>query len=81
MGINWTALEDGITVSSIGFLIVFLFLCLLIFAMNIMSFCIGYLNKIFPVVSPTELPVKKTLSGIDEEIAVAIAAALLKENN
>lgn len=81
MGINWTALEDGITVSSIGFLIVFLFLCLLIFAMNIMSFCIGYLNKIFPAVSPAELPVKKTPSGIDEEIAVAIAAALLKENN
>ncbi len=81
MNINLLALEDGLIVLSVGFFTVFLFLGILIFAMNIMGNLIKYLNKIFPAAVPAGAAVKKVSSGADEEIAVAIAAALLRQNH
>ncbi len=81
MNINLIALEDGLIVLSVGFFTVFVFLGVLIFAMNIMGNLIKYLNKLFPVAAPVGVAVKKQSAGVDEEIAVAIAAALLKQNH
>ncbi len=81
MDINLIALEDGLIVLSVGFLTVFVFLGILIFAMNVMGNFIKYLNKIFPAVVPAGAAVKKTFASVDEEIAVAIAAALLRQNH
>ena len=81
MDINLIALEDGLIVLSVGFLTVFAFLGILIFAMNVMGNFIKYLNKIFPAAVPAGAAVKKTSASVDEEIAVAIAAALLRQNH
>ena len=78
MNINLELLQDGFTVLSVGFSIVFAFLVVLIFAMNIMSAVVGFLNKIFPVAAEVSAPVKSS-SSADEEIAVAIAACLMKK--
>ena len=77
MNINLELLQDGFTVLSVGFSIVFAFLVVLIFAMNIMSAVVGFLNKLFPVAAEVSAPVKS--SSADEEIAVAIAACLMKK--
>lgn len=79
MNIDISKLQDGVTVLCVGFFVVFAFLTVLIFAMNIMSAVVRYLNKIFPVASPSLVAVKKSAGG-EEEIAVAIAAAILKMN-
>ena len=76
MNVNLIALEDGLIVLSVGFLTVFIFLGVLIFAMKVMGNLIKYLNKIFPVAVPAGAVIKKQTSGADEEIAIAIAAAL-----
>jgi len=79
MNINLELLQDGFTVLCVGFSIVFAFLVILIFAMNIMSKIVGFLNKIFPVALPASAPSKQISSSIDEEVAVAIAAVLMKK--
>ena len=78
MNINLELLQDGLTVLCVGFSIVFAFLVILIFAMNIMGVVVGYLNKIFPVANAATVPAKSQSSGGEEEIAVAIAAVLMK---
>lgn len=78
MDINLNVLQDGLTVLCVGFSVVFVFLSVLIFAMGIMGKVVGYLNKIFPVVSPVATASKKAQSSDDTEIAIAIAAALMK---
>lgn len=79
MNISLELLQDGFTVLSVGFSIVFAFLVILIFAMSIMSKVVGFLNKIFPVALPAAAPSKQVSSSADEEIAVAIAAVLMKK--
>lgn len=79
MNINLELLQDGFTVLSVGFSIVFAFLVILIFAMTIMSKIVGFLNKIFPVTLPVVAPSRSISSSGDEEIAVAIAAVLMKK--
>lgn len=79
MNINLELLQDGFTVLCVGFSIVFAFLVILIFAMNIMGIVVGYLNKIFPVAAPVVAGSKTQSSGGEEEIAVAIAAVLMKK--
>lgn len=77
-----TLLEEGLTVLAIGFSTVFMFLVILIFAMNIQAVVIRYLNKVFPVAA-VEASSPKTIksSSDDAEIAVAIACATLKQNH
>lgn len=73
-------LMEGLSVMCIGMGTVLVFLCILIFAMNIMSAVVAYLNKIFPEVAaePAGAKAKKTSSN-DEEIAAAIVAAMFKK--
>ncbi len=78
MNINLAILQDGFTVLCVGFSIVFSFLVVLIFAMSIMSKVVSYLNKLFPVAQPMPAVAKSASSNADEEIAVAIAAVLMK---
>lgn len=78
MNINLTLLQDGLVVLSVGFFVVFAFLTILIFAMGIMSAIVGYLNKIFPITQLEAAP-QKVSSGVEEEIAVAIASVMMKK--
>ena len=75
-----TALVEGSMVMAMGMGTVLTFLCLMIFAMTIMSAVVGYLNKIFPevVAEPAGAKTKKSSSN-DEEIAAAIVAAMFKK--
>lgn len=75
-----TALVEGSMVMAMGMGTVLTFLCLMIFAMTIMSSIVGYLNKIFPevIAEPAGAKVKKASSN-DEEIAAAIVAAMFKK--
>ena len=75
------ALEEGLTVLLIGFSSVFVFLCLLIFAMGIQAKIIAYLNKVFPVAEPQTAAPKALKVSDDAEIAIAIACATLKQNH
>ena len=74
-------LAQGIAVMFIGMGTVLSFLCIMIAAMTIMSIVVRKLNKIFPeAVAQTAGAVKKVAtSNEDENIAVAILAALLKK--
>ena len=80
MNFNLAALEDGTIVLMVGFCIVFLFLSIMIFAMKIAKNVINYINKICPVVAKEIAPSKKPVQNEDEEIAAALAAAILKQN-
>ena len=69
-----TLITEGLTIMSIGVSFVLGFLCILIFAMGIMSKIVGYLNKIFPEqVISLEKPSKDRAQGDDEAVAVALA--------
>lgn len=74
-------LAQGIAVMFIGMGTVLSFLCIMIAAMTIMSIVVRKLNKIFPeAVAQTAGAVKKVAAtNEDENIAVAILAALLKK--
>ena len=80
MNIDIALLQDGLVVMSVGFSIVFAFLTILIIAMIIMHHVVGFVNKLFPVAAPVTVQTKTSSSG-DDEIAVAIAAALMKMNS
>ena len=68
----WTT---GLTTMVIGMGIVFSFLIIMVFAINIMVKCVERINIWFPV--PTEEPKtnKKSAKSDDTEIAIAIAIA------
>jgi len=71
------ALADGAIITVVGMAIVFGFLTIMVFAMNITSGVIAYLNKKFPeAVKEEPVKKKKTSQSEDEAIAVAIAAAI-----
>ncbi len=74
-------LEQGLTVLSIGFSSVFVFLCILIVAMGIQAKVIAYLNKIFPVAVAESAAPKAIKASDDSEVAIAIACATLKQNH
>lgn len=79
MEFNIELLQNGLTILCVGFFIVFLFLTIMIFAMDIMGKIVQYLNKVFPVDVPLPAAGKKSsTASADEEIAVAIAAVLMK---
>ncbi len=68
---------DGVIITIVGMAVVFAFLTIMVYAMDLTSFIVRYLNKKFPP-KVVEEPVKKKSSatGEEEAIAVAIAAVL-----
>lgn len=69
--------EEGITIMVIGMGVVFAFLVLLVFAMQMMSAVVTKLNVMFPEKVVEPVGVKKQRPARDEEaIAVAIAMAV-----
>ena len=78
MLLDTQALQEGLVVTIVGMGVVFSFLITLIISMNVMSVCVRALNKIFPEAVET-VPVKsKTSVSSDDEVAVAIAVACIK---
>ncbi len=71
-------LTQGLAIMFIGMGTVFAFLCIMIVAMHAMSGVVAKLNKLFPEVVPQAAGVKKVVSSADDEVAVAIAAAIFK---
>ncbi len=76
-----TLLKEGVIAMVIGMGTVFVFLTIMIYAMDINSKVLKFIGKFFPEETPVEKkPVKKATVG-DEEIAVAIACAMAKRGN
>ena len=72
--------SNGLMLLGIGMAFVLTFLVILIIAMGVMSKVVGYLNKVFPeAVEEVKTVAKKAAAGIDEAIALAIAAAIAKK--
>ena len=71
------AISDGLIVTVVGVLVVFIFLTIMIYAMNITSAAVIYLNKKFPP-KVQEVPAakKSTQTNEEEMIAAAIASVL-----
>ena len=66
----------GLTTMVVGMGIVFSFLVILVFAINIMVKCVEVVNKLCPL--PIEEPktAKKVAKSDDSEVAIAIAVAM-----
>lgn len=74
-------LENGLILLVMGMGFVLTFLVILICSMGIMSKFVGYLNKIFPeAVEEVKTTVKKASSGVEDAIAVALAAIMAKRS-
>ena len=71
------AVSDGVIITIVGMAVVFAFLTIMVYAMDLTSAIVRYLNKKFPP-KVVEAPVKKksAAAGEEEAIAVAIAAVL-----
>ena len=72
-------LSEGLVMMCIGMGTVLLFLCTLIIAMSVMSFCIIRLNKWFPEAIAATTGQKQVTTSNDEAVAVAIAAAVARK--
>ena len=73
-------LAQGIAVMCIGMGTVLAFLCITILSMFIMSRVVKKLNEIFPEAVPQAAGSAKVVNSYDDEnIAVAILAAVLKK--
>ncbi len=76
------SLQTGLVITFIGMFVVMAFLVVLIYAMNLTSKIIIYLNKIFPEeVKEEKTSKKKHQKSDDTEIAIAIAAAISAQGN
>lgn len=71
------ALSDGAVITIVGMLVVFAFLTIMVFAMNVTSKIVEFLNKKFPpkIIEATTAK-KRTPTNDDELVAVAIASIL-----
>lgn len=69
-------LSIGITLMVIGMSAVFVFLAIMIFAMNITNRIVSLINKYYPETIPEEKNTRKKKSDDDAEIALAIAVAV-----
>ena len=78
---NLGNLENGLILLVMGMGFVLTFLVILICSMGIMSKFVGYLNKVFPeTVEEVKTTVKKASSGVEDAIAVALAAIMAKRS-
>ena len=76
-----TLVKDGLFVMVIGMGTVFIFLTIMIFAMQINAKFLKFINKFFPEEIPQEKLTKRKVSkNDDEEIALAIACAIAESN-
>lgn len=74
-----TLLKDGIFVMIIGMGTVFIFLSIMIVAMNLNGKILKIVNKYFPEEIPEEKkPNRMTAKSGDEAVALAIACAVAK---
>ena len=75
---NLALLEDGLIVMIIGMGTVFIFLTIMIWAMDLNGRVLQIINKFFPEEVPVEKKTakKNAQSDNDEEIALAIAGAM-----
>lgn len=72
-------LSNGLVLLGMGMGFVLCFLTILIFAMGILAKVVAYLNKLFPeAVEEVKTAAKKTAAGVDEAIAIALAAVAAK---
>lgn len=69
-------LNVGITLMVIGMATVFVFLAIMIVAMNVTTKIIGIINKYFPEPIPEEKNTRKKKQDDESEIALAIAVAM-----
>ena len=72
----WTT---GLTTMVVGMGIVFSFLVILVFAINIMVKCVEVVNKLFPLPVEESKTTKKAVKTDDTEIALAIAVAMAQK--
>ncbi len=78
---NLGNLENGLILLVMGMGFVLTFLVILICSMGIMSKFVGYLNKVFPeAVEEVKTTVKKASTGVEDAIAVALAAIMAKRS-
>lgn len=78
---NLGNLENGLILLVMGMGFVLTFLVILICSMGIMSKFVGYLNKVFPeAIEEVKTTVKKASSGVEDAIAVALAAIMAKRS-
>lgn len=78
---NLGNLENGLILLVMGMGFVLTFLVILICSMGIMSKFVGYLNKVFPeAVEEVKTTVKKASTGVEDAIAVALAAIIAKRS-
>ena len=70
--------QNGCAIMFLGMGVVFAFLVLMVWVMNITAKVIQVLNKYFPeeIPQPKNAKKKKSKSDEDEQIAIAIAATL-----
>ncbi len=73
------ALKEGLFIMVIGMGTVFIFLTIMVYAMNICSKILSYINKYFPEELPIEPKTKKEKTNNDAEIALAIACAIYEK--
>ena len=72
-------LSEGIAMMLIGMGTVLMFLCIMIVAMNIMSWAVAKINTIFPEPVAVIPGAKKVSSSSDDsEVAAAIVAAMFR---
>ena len=70
-------LSEGGSMMLIGMGTVLMFLCVMIIAMNVMSWVVAKINQIFPEPVVATAGVKKAVKVSDDsEVAIAIAAAM-----
>lgn len=69
--------KEGLILMGIGMGVVFAFLCILVFAMQIMSKAVIFINKFFP--EAVEVVEKKgTKKNVSENEAIAVAIAVAR---
>ncbi len=75
-------LSEGFAMMLIGMGTVLMFLCIMIVCMNVMSWAVAQINKVFPEPVPQTAggtKIKSTKNGDDSEIAAAIVAAMFRK--
>ena len=73
-----TLFKEGFIVMVIGMGTVFIFLTIMIWAMNLNEKILKVVNKYFPEEIPEVKTSKKETASSDEEIAIAIACAVAR---
>ena len=73
-------LGDGVIVSIIGMGMVFAFLVILVWAMDLMAIVMRYLNTKFPEAVPEVVTSRKSANDDNNAIALAIAADMNYKN-